>query len=95
MDGLKIIVAAHKPYRMPEDACYLPLQVGAAERDVYLYIFYFLFPIRTLKNPFSELFLLVLQHINKIIKVMSIHRDITVTAQCPPRERGNGSVPVP
>ena len=29
MGGLKIIVAAHKPYRMPEDACYLPLQVGA------------------------------------------------------------------
>ena len=26
----RIIVAAHKPYRMPEDACYLPLQVGAA-----------------------------------------------------------------
>ena len=25
-----LIVAAHKPYRMPEDPCYLPLQVGAA-----------------------------------------------------------------
>lgn len=33
MGGLKIIVAAHKPYRMPEDACYLPLQVGAAAKD--------------------------------------------------------------
>ena len=27
---MKIIVAAHKPYRMPEDAAYLPVQVGAA-----------------------------------------------------------------
>ena len=26
----KVIVAAHKPYRMPEDPAYLPLQVGAA-----------------------------------------------------------------
>lgn len=26
----KVIVAAHKPYRMPEDSAYLPLQVGAA-----------------------------------------------------------------
>ena len=33
MVGMKIIVAAHKPYRMPEDACYLPLQVGAAGKD--------------------------------------------------------------
>ena len=30
---MAIIVAAHKPYRMPEDACYLPLQVGAAGKD--------------------------------------------------------------
>ena len=30
MAGLRIIVAAHKPYRMPADKCYLPLQVGAA-----------------------------------------------------------------
>ena len=30
MGGLKIIVAAHKPYWMPEDACSLPLQVGSA-----------------------------------------------------------------
>ena len=28
--NLKIVVAAHKSYRMPEDGCYLPLQVGAA-----------------------------------------------------------------
>lgn len=28
-----IIVAAHKPYRMPQDACYLPLHVGAAEKS--------------------------------------------------------------
>ena len=31
--ALRVIVAAHKPYRMPEDAVYLPLQVGAAGRD--------------------------------------------------------------
>ena len=30
MSGLKIIVAAHKPYRMPEEPAYLPVQVGAA-----------------------------------------------------------------
>lgn len=30
MGGLKIIVATHKPYRMPEDPAYLPVQVGAA-----------------------------------------------------------------
>ena len=30
MSGLKIIVAAHKPYRMPEDPAYLPVLVGAA-----------------------------------------------------------------
>ena len=30
MDDLKIVVAAHKPYSMPDDAAYLPLQVGAA-----------------------------------------------------------------
>ena len=28
--NLRIIVAAHKPYRFPEDELYLPLQVGAA-----------------------------------------------------------------
>ena len=27
---VQVIVAAHKPYRMPEDGAYLPLQVGAA-----------------------------------------------------------------
>ena len=32
--NIKIIIAAHKPYRMPEDGIYLPLQVGAAGRDV-------------------------------------------------------------
>ena len=30
---LKVVVAAHKPYRMPEDPAYLPLQVGAAGRS--------------------------------------------------------------
>ena len=29
MSELRIIVATHKPYRMPEGSCYLPLQVGA------------------------------------------------------------------
>ena len=29
-DSIKIVVAAHKPYRMPEDGAYLPLQVGAS-----------------------------------------------------------------
>ena len=33
MSGLKIIVAAHKPYRMPEDPAYLPVQVGAAGKS--------------------------------------------------------------
>lgn len=32
MSELKIIVAAHKPYRMPEDPAYLPVLVGAARR---------------------------------------------------------------
>lgn len=31
--GLKVIVAAHKPYWMPEDECYLPVQVGAAGKE--------------------------------------------------------------
>jgi len=30
MGSVRIVVAAHKPYRMPADAAYLPLQVGAA-----------------------------------------------------------------
>ena len=30
MGEQKIVVAAHKPYRMPEDPAYLPVQVGAA-----------------------------------------------------------------
>lgn len=29
---IKILVAAHKPYQMPEDSMYLPIQVGAAGR---------------------------------------------------------------
>lgn len=33
--NIRIIVAAHKPYRMPEDEMYLPVQVGAAlEEDI-------------------------------------------------------------
>ena len=30
---IKVIVAAHKPYRMPQDSMYLPLQVGRALAD--------------------------------------------------------------
>lgn len=30
---IQIIVAAHKPYRMPQDSIYLPVQVGAAGKD--------------------------------------------------------------
>ena len=30
MKDIKIVVATHKPYRMPEDAMYFPLQVGKA-----------------------------------------------------------------
>lgn len=32
-DGLKVIVAAHKPYWMPGDPCYVPVQVGATGKD--------------------------------------------------------------
>lgn len=31
--GLRVVVAAHKPYWMPEDACYLPVQVGASGKE--------------------------------------------------------------
>lgn len=30
--NLKIVVATHKPYQMPKDPCYLPVEVGAALR---------------------------------------------------------------
>ncbi len=30
---ISIAVAAHKPYRMPEDGCYLPLHVGCEGKD--------------------------------------------------------------
>ena len=30
---IKVAVAAHKPYRMPSDPVYLPLQVGAAGKQ--------------------------------------------------------------
>ena len=30
---MKVIIATHKPYRMPEDPCYLPLQVGASGKQ--------------------------------------------------------------
>lgn len=32
-DDLKILVASHKPYWMPDDPAYLPVQVGAAGKD--------------------------------------------------------------
>ena len=31
--SLRIVIAAHKPYWMPEEPAYLPLQVGAAGKD--------------------------------------------------------------
>ena len=33
--NLKVVIAAHKPYRMPEDGVYLPLQVGAAGKPSF------------------------------------------------------------
>lgn len=30
---VQIIIAAHKPYRMPDDPLYLPLQVGAEGKE--------------------------------------------------------------
>ena len=33
MTALRVIVATHKSYRMPADACYLPVQVGAAGKE--------------------------------------------------------------
>lgn len=36
--NLKVIVAAHKAYRMPEDGAYVPMQVGAALRGELGYL---------------------------------------------------------
>lgn len=33
MDEIKVIVAAHKKYQMPKDPMYLPVQVGAEEKE--------------------------------------------------------------
>ena len=33
-DKIKVIIAAHKPYWMPDDPLYLPVHVGAAGKDV-------------------------------------------------------------
>lgn len=33
MKNIKVIVATHKPYKMPEDEMYLPVHVGAAGKD--------------------------------------------------------------
>ncbi len=33
MKNVKIIVASHKPYAMPSDACYLPLHVGKNQNE--------------------------------------------------------------
>ena len=33
MAGPRVVVAAHKPYEMPPDPVYLPLQVGARGRE--------------------------------------------------------------
>ncbi len=32
---IKIVVAAHKPYQMPVDKMYLPVQVGASGKEIY------------------------------------------------------------
>ena len=31
--NIKVIVASHKPYKMPADSCYLPVQVGAKDKQ--------------------------------------------------------------
>lgn len=31
---IKIVIAAHKPYRMPEDTMYVPLHVGAEGKKI-------------------------------------------------------------
>ena len=31
--NIKVIVASHKPYKMPADGCYLPVQVGAEGKE--------------------------------------------------------------
>lgn len=33
--NIKILVALHKPYWLPKDSCYFPLQVGAAGKDSF------------------------------------------------------------
>jgi len=33
---LKVIVAAHKPYWMPRDPCYVPIQVGSAGKETIM-----------------------------------------------------------
>lgn len=30
---IKIVIAAHKPYRMPEDTMYVPLHVGSRGKE--------------------------------------------------------------
>lgn len=36
MVSVDIVVASHKAYKMPSDACYLPLEVGAALREQHV-----------------------------------------------------------
>ena len=31
--SIKIIIATHKPYEMPKDEVYLPVQVGSVEKN--------------------------------------------------------------
>lgn len=33
---IKIVIAAHKPYRMPEDTMYVPLHVGAEGKKIQM-----------------------------------------------------------
>ena len=38
MKNIKIIVATHKKYKMPNDAMYLPVQVGAEGKETLGYV---------------------------------------------------------
>ena len=36
--NIRVIIATHKEYRMPEDSMYLPVQAGAAINDPLSYV---------------------------------------------------------
>ena len=43
---IKILVAAHKKYWMPDDDVYVPLHVGAAGKESLGYLPEIIFPLR-------------------------------------------------